>query len=231
MKVQQNLPLTLCISILALASFDANAELQDIPAPTESQRASLLREKSLLELQIDVAKRKAELAKETAKLTANKSTEEQVGHISTQAEATQTPAKVARAKELKEKIYLVGVRGLNKNLTADLRVGGMPLTLRVGERYGDLKVKSLTPLCAKIVQSRSEKTICLSSLPQTDLSSPPSPSTSIISPITSGSYASAPNLGVAPGSYSSSESLPMLPSLPGTAGTDFPQSLSGGFQP
>jgi hypothetical protein len=131
---------------------NAYAEPQDVPPATESERAGLLREQNLLDLQIDVAKKKAELAKYG---------EEKASQENDKSKDVQVEVKPA------VQVTLIGVRGLNNHLTADLRVGGVPITMQAGERYGDLKLRSITPLCAAIVNSGSEKTYCLSGIPKT----------------------------------------------------------------
>lgn len=152
MRFQNSVATMLMFLSLSVTS-NVYAEPQDVPPSTESQRAKLLSEKHILDLQLEIAKRKAELARIDAGTSPKKPEIE----------------KASKPKEVivEEKVILVGVRGLDGNLTADLRIGSMPLTLQVGESYGDIKLKSLTPLCAKIARSGTVKTSCLTSLPVT----------------------------------------------------------------
>lgn len=143
-KLMCSLQVVSCLALVVISDVTC-AEPQDVPPVTETERATLVRDKSLLELQIDVAKKRAELTK------------------------LELPVDHAPVAEVipEEKVILVGVRGIDGRLTADLRVGGMPLTLKAGEEYGDLKLKNITATCATIIHSGVVKKRCLTVLPQT----------------------------------------------------------------
>lgn len=194
---------TALLALALLMSANAFAEPKDIPPVTESEekesdRAALTSRKNMLELELDIAKKQAELEKVRSKEKETK--------------PEPVKSKPVEPEKPDAQITLVGVHGIDGHLTADLLINRMPLALHVGESFDDLKLKSLTSTCAKIVYKGKLKSYCLSAGSETvtDTAAPQAAKNPV-----------SPYMVPFPGSMS-----PFQGSMPGSAGNSMPAPMA-----
>lgn len=138
-----------------------------VAAATLDERAELLREKNLLDLKIEVIKKQIELAKqkiEKSKVDQSGFEKKSLSIDPTSNSNNYQGNSVGQIDESEaDLIQLLGVRGLNGNLTGEFLIGGNTIYLSAGEHYAQFFLKQLSPLCAILQIGKKIKTICLSS--------------------------------------------------------------------